>query len=522
MQESESLMPAATRIVHRLAALLLATALPLAAQTDHAGATPSPKLEPVMMLSDIHLDPFHDPGKFDRLRKTPASGWAAILGSDPTATQAADFAKLQRTCKAKGVDTPYPLLASALAAAHQQQPEPLFVTVSGDLMAHQFDCRFYTLAPDATEAEYSAFAAKTVEFVTLKLRATFPGAPIYMALGNNDSGCRDYREDPYSAFLKADGQTFAAAALSTTNASAIRQEFSQFGDYNVELPAPFDRTRLVVLQDIFDSAKYAGCSEKKHGSGGSSTAGTEQMEWLAKQLAAARAAHEKVWVMAHIPPGVDAYSTLKDDEGNACSKEPPVNFIPSALFANDLEQYADVIKLVLLGHTHMDEMRAYSSMARGPAAASAAHDAVAPGKLVPSITPVNGNNPAFTVAEVNPATATLVDYTVYSASTPPDWDTAPTWSKEYQFSTTYRLPNFSGASAAKLTSDFIADRAGSSPESEAYQQFYFVGEAQALKGVKGSLKAAAMKLVWPIYACSLVHTDAQSFTACACPANAPQ
>jgi sphingomyelin phosphodiesterase acid-like 3 len=493
--------------------LPLLALLPLAAQNLRAQAHPAADV-PVVMLSDIHLDPFHDPAKLPQLRSAPLTQWQSILTSSPSATQAADFDKLQSACHARGVDTPIALLESSLSAAHAQQPHPLFVTVSGDLMAHQFDCRFHTLAPSATEANYSAFAAKTVAFVALRLRQTFPHAPVYLALGNNDSGCKDYREDPDSAFLQADAQSFASAAapehdtINPTNRAAILHQFSQFGDYNITLPAPFTHTRLIVLQDIFDSARYTSCSNGD-GTHSAGNPGALQMQWLFDQLTAARAAHEKVWVMAHIPPGIDAYSTIKQWHANACSNEAPESFIPSGLFAAHLTQFADVIKLVLLGHTHMDEFRAYASTT----------GAVAPGKLVPSITPVNGNNPAFTVAQVNPATATLVDYTVYSASTPPNWDTAPTWAEEYRYSTTYHLPDFSGTSAATLTSALVADKAGATPASQAYQQFYFVGEPDAARNMKGSIKAAAIKLVWPIYACSLANTDEKAFSACACAAH---
>src|ERR1700728_1132895 len=152
--------------------------LPLAALLCFAppsapAQAPSHATIPAFLLSDIHLDPFHDPAKFERLRTTPAANWAAILYAPASPTQAADFAKLQSTCNAKGIDTPPALLQSSLHAAQQQQPHPLFVTISGDLMAHQFDCRFHTLAPTATDADYSAFAVKTVAFIALQLRDTF-------------------------------------------------------------------------------------------------------------------------------------------------------------------------------------------------------------------------------------------------------------------------------------------------------------------------------------------------------------
>jgi sphingomyelin phosphodiesterase acid-like 3 len=446
------------------------------------------------MLSDIHFDPFHDPGKFTQLQSAPAAQWLAIFSAPDTPTQAADFAALQKTCKAKGIDTPFALLASSLHAEQTQQPNPLFVTISGDLMAHKFDCRFQQLAPKANEADYSAFAAKTVEFLALQLHATFAHSPIYFALGNNDSGCEDYREDPDSAFLRADARSFSAVTLSKLNASVVLREFPQAGDYNIVLPAPFHNTRLVVLQDMFESRRYTACNGKPD-----EATGEQQIAWLRAQLSAARSAHEKVWVMAHIPPGIDPYTTFTNKQ-NKCGGDPEM-FLGSESFANTLSDFADVIKLALFGHTHMDEMRAYSGTA-----------GTVPAKLVPSISPVNGNNPAFTIGLVDPTTAILKDYTVFAADNQTGIDTL--WSEEYRFSKTYGLPSFSGAAASKLAAAFLADKTGSTPAAQAYEHFYLVGGS----GIVANVKAAAMQVVWPTYACGIAESHKDGFKACICPA----
>lgn len=483
-----------------LCALLALTPLAVASTTpSHAQST-----VPVLMLSDIHLDPFHDPAKFSRLNSTPASGWAAILYAPASPTQAADFAHLQSTCNAKGVDTPPTLLASSLHAEQRAQSNPLFVTVSGDLMAHQFDCRFHTLDPTATPADYSAFAAKTIAFIALQLRHTFPHAPIYFALGNNDSGCHDYREDPDSSFLHADAASFAADAISPANRSAILKEFPSLGDDNILLPAPIHNTRLIILQDLFESKKYAACNGAKDNDTSTDDPATQQIAWLRAQLTAARAAHQHVWIMAHIPPGIDAYSTFTKHR-NVCAGKDPEMFLATSALAQTLADFPDTIRLALFGHTHMDEFRLFRSPDGQPI----------PGKLVPSITPVNGNNPAFTVAQVEPTTATLKDYTVYAANNKTGIDTQ--WTKEYTYSTTYHEPDLSGTSLAHLTSAFVADHSGTAETSKSYQQYFYAGESDATKGVSASLKAAAMQIVWPTYACAITNADTDAFRTCACP-----
>jgi len=478
-----------------LLALLSAATLPARTQApSHAAGAVT-----ALLLSDIHLDPFHDPSKFASLRSTPASGWAAILYAPSSPTQAADFAHLQETCGAKGIDTPPALLQSSLHAAHEKQPHPLLATVSGDLMAHQFDCRFHALAPNASAADYSAFAAKTIAFIALQLRETFPGTPIYFALGNNDSGCKDYREDPDSAFLQADGASFSADTLTPANRAAVLHDFSQLGDYTITLPAPIAHTRLIVMQDIFESKRYTACSGAPD-----DHAAANQITWLRTQLSSARAAHDHVWVMAHIPPGIDSYANFAKHR-DVCGGKDPEMFLASTDLASTLADFPDVIRLALFGHTHMDEFRAFTTPT-----------GTIPGKLVPSITPVNGNNPAFTIAEIDPTTAILKDYAVYAASNETGIDTR--WTEEYRYSTTYHLPDLSGASLARLTAAFVADKTGSSSTSKAYQQFFYVGEPGAAQGITAAMKAAAMQIVWPTYACAIAHPDAASYRACACPA----
>ncbi|MBW4040477.1 MAG: hypothetical protein HIU91_16805, partial [Acidobacteria bacterium] len=63
--------------------LLSIAALPTPAQSPSR----TPITVPALLLSDIHLDPFHDPAKFPQLLAAPASAWAAILSAPPSPTQ---------------------------------------------------------------------------------------------------------------------------------------------------------------------------------------------------------------------------------------------------------------------------------------------------------------------------------------------------------------------------------------------------------------------------------------------------
>jgi sphingomyelin phosphodiesterase acid-like 3 len=481
-----------------------ASNLPLTAQQKSAPH--------VIMLSDIHFDPFHDPGKAAKLRSLPISRWGKVLAGPATPGQAADFDRLQTTCNARGVDTPYVLLDSTIYAMHKVQPKPAFITVSGNIMANQFDCRYHTLFPAATPAETSAFAAKTIEFVAYSLWYTYQDTPIYMALGNTDSSCQDNREDPGSYFLQATSRHFAATTYTFNNRFAILNNFAKYGNYSTLLPYPMHKTRLIVMQDVYQSKKYLPCKASA-----SQTAESfyEQTDWLHLQLAMAKKNHEKVWIMAHIPPGMDA-QTMASKPVNMCSiaadkPEPaPDTFLSTEFFANNLDEYSTNIALMIFGHTHMDEVRVFKTAKGEPV----------PGKIVPALSPVDGNNPAFIVATVDPRNAMMTDYTVYVAGgdRPSILSKQTAWTDEYTFSAIYHLPNLSGASLEKLASSLHDPTTGNAQAISDYQRYYYVNDPFGTANPLADAALDAMKRSWPTYACTMTQDHAVGFNACVCPA----
>lgn len=472
-------------------------------------ASASTKAEPsVLMLSDINFDPFHDPAKFDLLRKTSVRKWLSILNQPDSPTQAADFTRLQATCGAHGVDSSVSLFESALDAAHHTQPKPLFVTVSGDLIGTSFDCRYRALTSGKfNQSDYTAFVSKTISFVAYRLWLTFPNSHVYIALGNADSGCKDFGVDPNSTFLREAALTVTGNSPSPATRWAILYNFPHFGDYNVELPKPMQKTRLIVLQDAYESTHHTTCT----GMPNPEHIAREHVTWLRSQLAAARNAHQHVWIMAHIPPGVDANSTVAS-ANNVCTGGQPIMFQSSSALLQAITDYGDVVQLTLYGHSHMDEWRVYKNTAD-----TASAQTYIPGKLVPSISPSDGNNPAFTIAQVTPATATIHDYVVYSAdratSTPTNWKQAA-WTEEYRYSTTYNMPDMSGASLEKLASRLTTDPAGTSLTSVDYERYFLPGDNGA--------QSRSMQTAWSAYACSTKEQTAEGFRQCACPSTPAQ
>ena len=462
-------------------------------QTAVAAQPAADRSVPALLISDIHFDPLHDPGKVQRLRAAPVSQWASILSEPDGSNAAAQYAALQKTCGAKGVDTPWPLLRSSLDAMRAATPHPAFITLSGDLVAHEFPCRVASGGGEMGPTAYAGFVVKTIAFVIGQLRAEFPGIPVYVSLGNNDSGCADYRMDPGSSFLQQVA-TSVADGVPPAERHAVLDEFPVGGYYSARLPAPIHATRLIVLNDLYLSPKYRTCTGAPD-----PAAWSAELTWLQQQLAQAQASGERVWVMGHIPPGVDPYSTVRQFR-NVCGGEKPDMFLKPDHLDDLLMQYAGVIKLALFAHTHMDEMRLLAPESGDPRTVARHSIAV---KLVPSITPVHGNNPSFTVAEVNPSTAALLDYRVIEASNQTGIHT--TWSEEYDFDRTYHETAYSPAALRQLIGSFRADPKAQTAASQAYIRHYF----------KSHL-APVLTPFWPQYACSLRNTTAQSYAACVC------
>jgi sphingomyelin phosphodiesterase acid-like 3 len=454
---------------------------------------------PALFLSDIHLDPFTDPAKVAKLNAAPAADWPAILSAPDSPTQAKDFAALMSACNPKGVDTSWALWQSSLTAIHQNASKARFVTLSGDLLAHNFDCKFEKLLPSAMPADYVAFTEKTVSAVVSTLRAALPGVPVYVAMGNNDSGCGDEKLDAtHDAFLGLIARIVAEALpadLPAMDHAAVLRDFAAGGYYNVPLAA-VPHTRLIVLDDLFFSAKYTSCSGKPD-----AAPAATQLAWLAGQLASARQHNEQVWVMGHIPPGMNVYATAKKNV-NICSGAEPQMFLASESLAELLARNADIIRLAIFGHTHADEMRLLTleSGSTSPPMQTGLGVAL---KIIAPITPISGNLPSFTLGSIDPATAILVDYSVMKASNLTGVGT--TWSKEYTYSTTYHMQAFDAAALASLIPTLQADHAISTAASQAYVSNYFRGDI-----------AFVFQSVWPQYACSLDHDSAASIRACAC------
>ena len=172
-------------------------------------------------------------------------------------------------------------------------------------------------------------------------------------------------------------------------------------------------------------------------------------------------------------------------------------FLASEKLADVLAEYGDVVELAIFAHTHMDELRLLK-----PETTAVKSVAV---KLIPSISPIHGNHPSITVAQIDPSTAALVDYKVFAASNQTGVDA--TWSEEYDFARSLHQTGFTSSSASQLIAGFAADPGARTQASQSYIGNFSVGYASPL-----------LRLAWQQYVCTLSNYTAGSFRSCACPA----
>jgi hypothetical protein len=409
----------------RRAAALAALLLLLAAA---APAPASPPTGEFLALSDVHFDPFADPAIVPRLIAAEADQWPAIFAAAKPAQPVG-----------AGSDTNQALFESTLrqAEAAGGRGGYDFVLLTGDLLRHDFE-RTFAKFGGSDKRRLQAFAAKTMTYVNRTIERRFRGAPLIEALGNNDTDCGDYQPQPGSPLLAAIAKSLPALAA---DPQATR-DFAAGGNYAVRHPKVANHLFL-VLDSVFWSTRYRNACGAAGGDPGSA-----QLAWLEWQLFQARLKGQTASLVMHIPPGFNPF------ESTAAAPAPFWVDSYRDRFLALAAAYAPVLVAGYAGHTHMDDFRVVST----PAGASL------PIRVTPSVTPLFGNNPSFSVMRYSTADARLLDYTAYALQ-------GGAWRREYSFSQTYGRAAYS---ASNLTALSGAIRAGGAARAS-YARFYTSG-----------------------------------------------
>ncbi len=163
-----------------------------------------------LSLSDIHFNPLYDQGLWKELVKDDYTDWQGVFAKSSVSGMGT-----------YNNDINYNLLRSALDNMSRQSPDPGFIIITGDFLAHDFQDTFRSVTHISDPKSVAAFADKTISFVTLMITQTFPHAAIYPVLGNNDSDCDDYAIQPAGTFLGRTALTWAPLPQNSPSAKSF-------------------------------------------------------------------------------------------------------------------------------------------------------------------------------------------------------------------------------------------------------------------------------------------------------------
>ena len=430
---------------------------------------------PVVVFSDVHFNPFYDPTIFSKLVAADADQWAGIFQTSKI-TAPSEW----------GADTNYPLLALALSSIKQNMGKSPLIIYTGDILGHDFPKTFFELygsqnpPSDADVAAMKAFADKTVAFFMKQVRSTVGDIPVMFAVGNSDSYIGAL---PEPSFLSNTAELYYTHFLNgIVDHQTFLNTFTSGGYYSANLPG----TNLMVIglntvmfnYDFGDTLKSAVDAE---------------LAWFDSQLAQAKAASKKVWLLMHIPPGADKYETAQsvDANGHITTATMMWNQDYQTSFLQILSKYPDLITQMLTAHTHMDEFRI-----------------VSPGILAdttPSIAPYFGNNPAFKIFTFSQDTFKSTNYRIlnYNLATNPEQ-----FNTYYTFSTAYLMQGFLKDSLLQLYPELAVENA----KQQFYRGHYFSGHNYTIP-VTNTFNPITDK-TWPVYWCGIGHMDEQELIAC--------
>jgi len=412
---------------------------------------------PVVVVSDVHFDPFYDPSLFPALVAADVSEWEGIFQTSKITVPSA-----------WGSDTNYPLFVLALSGIKRNLGASPLIIFTGDTLAHKFSQTFYTLYGSQDVAAMEAFADKTIAFFNNQLRSTASDLPIMFTLGNNDS-YTDYVVE--SDFLSNTAELYYTKFLKgTVDHQAFLDTFLAGGYYSAEPPG----TNLMVIG--LNTILFIGTS----------SAATAELAWFDSRLAQARTAGKKVWLLIHAPPGADIYKTsqLVDNNNHIASAQMMWNPDYQASFLQILSKYPGIITLTLAGHTHMDEYRIMSPS-----------DVL---DITPGISPRSGNDPAFKVFTFSRDTMQPTDYRSlnYDLATRPE-----KFNSYYTFGSAYWMQGLFNDSLTQLFPELVTNIA----KQTLYRNSYYSG-CNAFNPITNTN--------WPVYWCGIGNMGEPEFVDC--------
>jgi sphingomyelin phosphodiesterase acid-like 3 len=469
--------------------LLLGALVLLAVSIADAQAARKNSRGKLLLASDIHFNPMADPALVADLAAAEPAQWESIL----------QRSKLT-AFSPYGQDSNWWLMRSAFDAMARTEPHPALVMFTGDLLAHSFPKTYKSITHDSDPEHYRAFVLKTFDFIALEFRKRFRDAKVLLTPGNNDEECGDYSIAENGVFLSNTADRAEALAREGEQFTAT---WKSLGSFTIEHPT-LPGVRIVSLNTVFWSNKYRSTDFNKGCATVESAAGSALFVWLESQLADAEKAHEKVWLMFHIPPGIDGWASTHPSGGGSGADGAPAKacvdsivpmWVPerTATFEKLLDRYHGTVLVSFAGHTHVDSFMLIGTDG----------DAKQSVLINPPISPVYDQNPGFRIVNFR-GDGTLADQTTYYLTnlTEAGGSTRGRWKKEYTFSREWKTRRLDAASLTRIYNEIVSE----SDARARWLKLYMVSSTDA------PIPAADVKGLY----CAMGALDLKSYATCAC------
>ena len=277
------------------------------------------------------------------------------------------------------------------------------------------------------------------------------------------------------------------------------------GSFNVPHPA-LSGVRIISINSIFLSQKYQALSSAHGCAPVSSTAAADLLLWLEQNLAAAAQANQRVWLMFHIPPGIDGYASAMKQQALAknaaaasaegCANSIVPMWVPewTAKFDALLAKYHSTVIAGFAAHTHSDD---YRLIGAGPEREFVL--------MNPAISSIYSQNPGFRVVSYNRNGVVTDQSTYYLTNLPAaSAKNKGRWKKEYTFTRQWKARGLNAASLSRVYDQVVADESARA----SWLKLYAVS-GPALEGEKPIARA--------LY-CAVEGLSVESYRECDCAA----
>lgn len=326
-------------------------------------------------ISDLHYDISYSPNyNYEYLcHKLPTQN---TRSSQPFPTT-----DIQQIARFK-CDSSYHLLCSTFYSMSMLNPNPDFILILGDSIAHS---TMYMLNNTLHyNTDYNQQLVRlTYQKISEVISAYFPKSKIVPVIGNND-GYGDYTEltgnekENYYQFMYDLWRPMVGEISST---------FRENGYYSTQ----YRDIKFLCLNSNMMSVEENGLEKLVK----------KQFEWLEHELRNSVDKPKSVVVMMHIPPGVSMYDGSPNWHDS---------YIDS--FLEVLRIYKHTIKLIMSGHLHISTFQLIDFLD-------------IPIIVHSSISPIYHNNPTFRYYQISESNSTYFDYIFDMFSSDSDFKLQP-------------------------------------------------------------------------------------------------